>query len=1048
MARTVLRNSPNEILVQFDGNLRIAGNGGARGYGRIVSSDVSKFGPGSFYTSQEPILNSPPNYGQKDNPDPGWVRFDDNHPNIFYYSWNSWNPNTSSSMYGGTFHYSSYNPAILCFNFTGTKLRIICALGTGLAPTLFARVDGQMYSFTTYNLATQYKRVVFELTDLEPGEHYITIEKQGSSVVYFDAIDLEEGGELLPYRFLNSNRLNRVAITSPIFDFSKDFTLNYWEYCTYSPPWHAHISFASDTSGRNPPLELGYNNGSNATLVRMSTGSTGTNGYGDIALDLSSGQVYLNSWVNWEINRSGNTYRVFANGTLQRTFTSALVPQTCNAMWLNPADSYSGNYFIDEIYFISGTCLHTTNFTPETAPAYVDWSPIEISGRHMEDIILGDRPSISTEGSAIEDIFPGIKQAKNNVGIEIGTSPGIKSRNHIGNELPILSGGIRSRNHKAEHLPVPYHAIRLPSIFSGREIPIVERGIKSRNHSGITLDDDIPSIRLPHNFDGIPIEITPTSNAENKFNLTVTPTHLHKLPSVIISCESKSPIPLLGKCSLKIGNNDTINLNEDYEDVRHVTFTVTPSVLSTGNNLCRISYEYPDGESEHLDFEIFKEEPKRLQVERLFRYYEGGYTGERRNAIPKFSKIYPGFMVPEGQTSTLITTTQFTRIDLRKYLSIQGVNIDAKGARILVSFDEGQTWKTWGIVGRGALNTSKSIIPPLENNDYLAGEYIVTYSEQSSSWGSWGAFRIFDSKMYAASGVYFWLSTTVNFPKWIAIKMKKGKLVNGYSLIGYYQPERNPKSWRVEGSNNGTNWTVLDTRTNQVLNNSTKSNYSFENDTEYTNFRLVVTEISSGTTASIVEWELFEKTPIYGWKTVDLANIAEEGMSPEVINSRTIADWADVFKPKSIDFAIYLDDRLSTYYDLSLYPAAVVKSLSYYGQTDATFQSAAIPADKIVTTTYIQRYNNYSGGTQGSVIYADYSRLMAYPPESNNGYVEKPINIAKDVKYITLETPNVSGSGYAVGAQYDAYGTRRIAYLKSINVQITPNLKTGYAFII
>lgn len=1045
MARTVLRNSPNELLVQFDGNLRIAGNGIARAYGRQSLNQKSKFGAGSFYTNQDPITISPPDYGQKDVPDSGWVRFDDTHPNIYYVDWNAWTGTTSSVMYNNTYHYSSNQPSVLQFNFTGTKLRIIAVLGTGLAGSIYVRIDGVNYYFTTKLVSggTRYKRVVFEVTDLEPGEHALTLQRQGdSNPFYFDAVDLEQGNTLLPYKSFSSLIQPRAFIESPIIDLSKDFTVNYWEYCTSSSPWTDRFRFNSAVSGRNSPLVM-YNNGTN-NVIRMSTGSTTGTGYGDIALDLTCGAITLNSWVNWEISRSGNTYRVFMNGVLQRTFTSSLVPQTTNSMGINLNDWFAGVCYIDELYFISGTCLHTANFTPETEPAYVDWSPIEIEGINIGDMDLGERASISVPGLLIDDNFTGAK-SKNYLGKHLENLPGIKSRNHSGNELPMLGNGIRSRNHKAAHLPIPEHATRMSAIFSGRELPIIERSAKSRNHNGISLDETIPSIRLPHNFDGIPIEITPTSNAENKFNLTVTPTHLHKLPSVVITCESKSPLPLLGKCSLKIGNNDIITLNEDYEDVRYVNFTVTPSVLSTGNNLCRISYEYPDGEVEHLDFEIFKEEPKRLQVERLFRHYEGGYDGERQNAIQRFSGVYPGFMVPEGQPSTLITTTQFTRIDLRKYLSIQGVNIDAKGARILVSFDEGITWKTWGIVGRGALNTSKSIIPVLSMDNTV--DYVANASSRTGS-NAWQPYRVFDGLTNAAGGSNFWLASSGVFPHWVSIQMSKKRRVNGYTMVGYYQPERNPKAWRLEGSNNGTAWDILDSRSGQTLSLTVKSYYSFENTNEYLYYRIVVTELYGGPTAScvIVEMDLFELEPIYGWKDVDISNITDDGMSEYSLNSRTIAEWADVFKPKSIDFAIYLDNRLSNYYDLSIYPLETVGILSYWG-FNASFQIYKIPDEKIVTTTFISRWNNYAAGTYGRAIYADYTQTLATPGVNSNRF-EVPITISKDVKYITLETPNTNGTSYAVGAQYDCSGTNRIAYLKSINVQITPNLKTGYAFII
>lgn len=1043
------RDSTTEFLMQFDGSPICAGGSSLIIGGQTkFSGSNKKFGSGSYFSdSQLTGLGSPnPAFYQQRTPKAGYRRIEENDSRFIYQG--SWTQSSgSTNTYSGTtarFTANANSSNFVAFNFTGTKLMII-GLPHASSPTAaYIRIDDKIYVVNT-RMTQFYCGCIFDITDLEDKEHRCVLSSGNEYPLYFDAVDIDINAELYPSRPIagDTNSYSRIRFESPAFNFgTNNFTISFWEYVVSGyPAWKGRLRINNHPSGFPAAILVGHTHiNGNLLLYMASEGATSW----DMQNGISLGAASYNQWVHWAITRQGNIFRVFKNGTQVLTFSSSLPLRSSGYSYLGLYEwSYDGQYYMDELYVNNGTCLYSANFTPPTAPYEINWgSPKDFSGLCLpESENTAERLSANITGKELETAI-GIK-SRNHIGKYLETLPGIKSRNHIGNELPILRGGIKSRNHKAAHLPIPEHANRLPSSFSGKELQNTERGVKSRNYNGIPLDDTIPSIRLPHNFDGIPIEITPTSNAENRFKLTVTPTHLHKLPSVVIACESKSPLSLFGKCSLKLGNTDKINLNEDYEDVRYVNFTVTPSVLSTGNNPCRISYDYPNGEAEYLDFEIFKEEPKRLQVERLFRHYEGGYDGERQNAIQRFTGVYPGFMVPEGQISTLITTTQFTRIDLRKYLSIQGVNIDAKGAKIAVSFDEGQTWKTWGIVGRGALNTSKSIIPPMLI-DYM-GDYTARASDFSSVYGP---YRAFDGLTYHASGGYFWMSSVVTSTHWISIQMPKGIRVNGYSMIGYYLPANNPKSWRIEASNNGTTWDILDTRTSQTLTNSSKSYYTFENSTEYYYYRIVITEINNSTTVTLCELELFELTPIYGWKDVDINDIAEEGMSSDSLNSRTIAEWADVFKPKSIDFAIYLDNKLSNYYDLSIYPAEAVQILSYWGQTAATFQNQPIPADKIVTTTYISRWNNYAAGTQGRAIYSDYTQVIATPPAGSSSRYEVPINISKDVKYIALETPNVAGSGYAVGAQYEAYGTKRIAYLKSINVQITPNLKTGYAFII
>ena len=72
-------------------------------------------------------------------------------------------------------------------------------------------------------------------------------------------------------------------------------------------------------------------------------------------------------------------------------------------------------------------------------------------------------------------------------------------------------------------------------------------------------------------------------------------------------------------------------------------------------------------------------------------------------------------------------------------------------------------------------------------------------------------------------------------------------------------PARDPKNWNVAGSNDGTTWTTLDTRTNETFPNRFQTKgYTFTNSTAYTYYRLNITAISSGTLFQLAEWQLFE----------------------------------------------------------------------------------------------------------------------------------------------------------------------------------------------
>ena len=81
---------------------------------------------------------------------------------------------------------------------------------------------------------------------------------------------------------------------------------------------------------------------------------------------------------------------------------------------------------------------------------------------------------------------------------------------------------------------------------------------------------------------------------------------------------------------------------------------------------------------------------------------------------------------------------------------------------------------------------------------------------------------------------------------WIQYEYGGGasKAVNKYTITSANDyPERDPRDWRLMGSNNGSSWTTLDTRRNQTFSaRFQKKTYTFSNTTKYRIYRL---EISS-----------------------------------------------------------------------------------------------------------------------------------------------------------------------------------------------------------
>jgi hypothetical protein len=130
--------------------------------------------------------------------------------------------------------------------------------------------------------------------------------------------------------------------------------------------------------------------------------------------------------------------------------------------------------------------------------------------------------------------------------------------------------------------------------------------------------------------------------------------------------------------------------------MNNVELAINPSQLIKGINKARIQLFYSNGIQEYFDFEIVKEETKRVIAQRLFRDYDGGFTGDIY-APPKISipSLYPCWMTKDNLLYGMIKTTEYTRMSLLHYLDIQGVSVAGLNLAILVSFDEGITWKSF-----------------------------------------------------------------------------------------------------------------------------------------------------------------------------------------------------------------------------------------------------------------------------------------------------------------------------------------------------------------
>lgn len=129
-------------------------------------------------------------------PEQGWQRINDDHKGFSYSS--KWVNAFDSGNYKGDNHYGYTIGDTITFKFTGTKLRILCTRWSD-SGTADVTIDGVVYPINTNGLP-QYRTLVFDNSSLSSGTHTVEIKvTQDGYLIRFDAIDIDETGELLPY---------------------------------------------------------------------------------------------------------------------------------------------------------------------------------------------------------------------------------------------------------------------------------------------------------------------------------------------------------------------------------------------------------------------------------------------------------------------------------------------------------------------------------------------------------------------------------------------------------------------------------------------------------------------------------------------------------------------------------------------------------------------------------------------------------------------------------------------------------------------------------
>ena len=238
--------------------------------------------------------------------------------------------------YGGTTSVTSY--------FTGYISNFRIVKGTAVYTSAFTPPSAPLTAITNTSLLLSYTNAGIldnaMMNDLETvGNAQIStsVKKYGTGSIAFDG-----AGDYL------------ISKASPIWLFSGDWTMEAWIYPTNVTGVHVIFETRNRTTNASPCL---YTSGTNLVV------DTGT------AAVVSAGTITINTWQHVAATRSGNSWRIFINGTQVGSTTTNTTAYTTAYGCCIGSSFYNEDYagYIDDARITQGYARYTANFTPPTA---------------------------------------------------------------------------------------------------------------------------------------------------------------------------------------------------------------------------------------------------------------------------------------------------------------------------------------------------------------------------------------------------------------------------------------------------------------------------------------------------------------------------------------------------------------------------------------------------------------------------------------------------------------------------------------------------------
>lgn len=147
-----------------------------------------------------------------------------------------------------------------------------------------------------------------------------------------------------------------------------------------------------------------------------------------------------------------------------------------------------------------------------------------------------------------------------------------------------------------------------------------------------------------------------------------------------------------------------------------------------------------------------------------------------------------------------------------------------------------------------------NLIPTMTSNTAPSGTaFASTEYNNNDTYKAWRAFN--------GNASDYWASAAAAPVHALGYDFGAATRITKYSLDVVTRASYAPKSWQFQGSNNNTDWTTLDTRTD-VTSWGSVNTYSFANTNTYRYYRINITDCISGTDTDVCEFKMFNEANI------------------------------------------------------------------------------------------------------------------------------------------------------------------------------------------